>query len=87
MAGKRGRPSLNIFMHNCGFLNGTKERIFRLYPSLTFTAAVRKIVEQHLNTMEAQAPLGRSYGSTVDQLLDSAPPPPAPPSASESPND
>jgi hypothetical protein len=73
MAGKRGRPSLNIFMHNCGFLKGTKERIYRLYPSLTFTAAVRKIVEQHLNAMEAQQPLGQSYGSTVDRLLEAAP--------------
>ena len=69
-----GRPKLNIFLHNCGFLNGTKERVLRLYPNLTFTASVRKIVENHLNQMERATPLSQSYGSSVDTLLDQAPP-------------
>lgn len=68
-----GRPRLNIFLHNCGFLIGTKERIYRLYPNLTFTAAIRKIVENHLNEAEKHMKLGQSYSSTVDQLLEQIP--------------
>lgn len=70
-----GRPKLNIFLQNIGFNIGTKERILRLYPSMTFTAAVRRIVENHLSDREAQAPSGQSFNSTIDELLSDIPKP------------
>ena len=74
-----GRPKLNIFLQNIGFNLGTKERLLRLYPSMTFSAAVRRIVESHLSEREAHLPVGQSFNSTIDNLLNDVPKPEAKP--------
>lgn len=64
-----GRKKLNITLNNIGFPNGTKERVLLLYPSLTFSAAIRKIVEAHLNEVERPSTGERSFSATVDDIL------------------
>lgn len=65
-----GRKKLHIALANIGFRMGTKERVLLLYPNLTFSAAVRKIVDAHLNEAYKGREGEKSYGAEIDQILE-----------------